>query len=105
MNSYASKSDKYPELYVYKLLGGENGIKVISNLMYSSMGFNELMRSTEIPSAKTLSNTLKKLVSTDVVRKDIKTLNPPSAAYSLTEKGKELGRILTVMKEMSHDVV
>lgn len=104
MNNYAGKPDKYPELNVYKLFGGENGIKIISNLMCNSMGFNELMRSTEIPSAKTLSNTLKRLIAKDVVKKEIKTINPPSAAYSLTDRGKVVGSILATMKELGRTV-
>lgn len=99
MTNSARKTEKYPELYAYRLFGGENGVKIVSALMDRGMGFNELMRTTEISTAKTLSSALKRLISNNVVRKEIRSLNPPSAIYLLTDLGNELGRLLITMKE------
>lgn len=102
MNSYSGKVDRYPELQVLRLLSGENGVRIIRSLSNRGMGFNELMRDAEIPSAKTLSNTLKKLIANGILRKEIVSISPLSASYTLTEKGHEVGRMLSAIRDFSY---
>lgn len=94
------KLREYPESYVYELLSGENGLIVIRNLMKGGMGFNELMRRSGIKSAKTLSNTLKRLITHGAVRKEIILDSTGSVLYTLTAKGQQLSRLVFVMHQM-----
>ncbi len=63
------------------------------------MRFNELKRSIDTISFKTLSTTLKELENDElVIRKEYPQI-PPKVEYSLSEKGKSLIPVLDMMCE------
>ncbi len=65
------------------------------------MRFNELSKSLKPISSKTLSVKLKELVNNEVVEKKIIPSTPVLIKYSLSEKGKDLEKVLGSMAEWS----
>jgi DNA-binding HxlR family transcriptional regulator len=57
-------------------------------------GFNELKKELGCISPKPLSDTLKNLEKTGLVKKEVLTTSPPTVRYSLTPDGRDLRRHL-----------
>lgn len=67
-------------------------ICIISHLGNSKEGFrfNELQRSLDGISPKSLSDRLKELTQEDLVNRDVEESVPPKVTYTLTTEGEEL---------------
>jgi len=67
-------------------------ICIISHLGENENGyrFNELQRSLNGISPKSLSDRLKEMTEEDLVNREVENSVPPKVTYSLTEDGKEL---------------
>ena len=91
--------DKWSMLVLYSLNTSETGV----------LRFNELRRHMADCSQKMLSQTLKNLEQSHLVRREIYPEVPPRVEYSLTEVGKSLMPLLTALiawgKEHFSDVV
>jgi len=76
-------------------------ICIISHLGSKKEGyrFNELQRSLEGVSPKSLSDRLKELESEELVNREVKEAAPPKVIYTLTEDGRELyGRLQPLVR-------
>jgi DNA-binding HxlR family transcriptional regulator len=61
--------------------------------------FGEILRKTAISNPKTLSIRLKELEKLGLVERRVYVEVPPKVEYSITQKGKELGKILSLLAE------
>jgi len=76
-----------------KLLGGINEIIVLRYLMDGPKRFNELLKLTGF-NPKTLSNSLKYLISVGLVSRKVMTEPIIAAYYSLTPMGQDLKQVM-----------
>jgi DNA-binding HxlR family transcriptional regulator len=78
-------------------LGSEWRILLSYYLLDGPMRFNDLLRKGKADdlNARTLSRTLKYLQSMGIVERRVTSTEPFSVVYSLTEKGQDLGDILS----------
>jgi len=71
-------------------INGKWDVVVINILMHGERHFNEILRSIDGITPKALSGTLKKLIASNIIEKNVKSTNPVNIIYSLTEKGMAL---------------
>lgn len=85
------------------LIGSKWSILIIRDLYLNKtpLRFNELLKKLKPISSRTLSLKLKELNKYEVVKKDIISFTPPSVEYTLTEKGKDLSKVIRSMAEWS----
>lgn len=95
----STELEKCPIVSAIRELGSEWNLIIIRYLMSKDMGFNELLRNAKGISSKTLSNNLKALSEKGIVRRDVVSTQPFSVSYSLTEKGKSLDKVLSLLGE------
>lgn len=74
---------------------------VLWSLCTTPKGFNQLARELTDVSPRVLSERLKELVEYELVAKEVFPTNPPTVAYSLTEKGMSLKPIMENLHEWS----
>lgn len=79
------------------VIGKKWTILILRDLSAGTRRFNELLGSLTGISPKTLSERLKELEESGVVRREVYPEIPPRVEYSLTEKGRSLGGILEAM--------
>ncbi len=85
---------KCPLSSAIKDIGGEWDIIIIRFLLEKDMRFNELLKSINGISSKTLSSALKRLSAANIVSRNVTSTQPFSVLYSLTEKGKDLKPVI-----------
>lgn len=83
------------------IIGKKWSINIIRDLFKGKSRFTEFLESNPYLSTKMLSLRLKELQKTDIIKKTIKSTTPVVIEYSLTEKGKNLNRILFQLAEFS----
>ena len=83
------------------IIGKKWSIHIIRDLFKGKSRFTEFLESNPHLSTKMLSLRLKELQKTDIIKKTIKSTTPVVIEYSLTEKGKNLNRILFQLAEFS----
>ncbi|MGC8772915.1 MAG: winged helix-turn-helix transcriptional regulator [Conexivisphaera sp.] len=85
----------YPSEGVLRLLGKEYTILIIGLLgNRGSARFNEISRSVGNPRPNLLSIRLRELEEAGLVERRVVQSRPPGGEYSLTERGRELRRLL-----------
>lgn len=88
-----------PVATTVSLIGSKWKLLILRNLSTRTWRFNELMRSLEGISQKVLTTSLRELESDGIIyRKDYGT-NPPKVEYGLTEIGKKLEALLSLMAD------
>lgn len=107
MKKYLKEIEKIPcpvEKTV-SLIGSKWSILIIRDLFWNQtpMRYNELLKSLNTISSRTLSLKLKDLVKYEVVKRNIVSFTPPSVEYSLTEKGKDLSNVIREMAKWSQN--
>ena len=82
-----------------KVLSSVWAIVVIYYLVDGPKGFNELLRAIPGMNSKTLSRTLKSLVSKGLVVRQVVSVQPFAVHYRLTPMGEELVPVLNALRE------
>lgn len=95
----SAEPDVCPIVATMKLLRNQWNMIAIRYLHDQPMKFNQLKRAMGDVSSKTLSRTLKHLVSENIIQRRILDTAPISVEYSLTERGMELSEVLYEIKE------
>jgi DNA-binding HxlR family transcriptional regulator len=86
---------------VMQILGRTWVPQIISRLgHYGRLRYNEIRRSIGGISTASLSRSLAMLEGKGVVRREVENTTPPSVTYSLTEKGRELEKIIENMTDL-----
>jgi DNA-binding HxlR family transcriptional regulator len=88
-----------PVVAASKVLSSVWAIVVIYYLVDGPKGFNELLRTIPGMNSKTLSRTLKSLVSKGLVVREVVSVQPFAVHYRLTPMGKELVPVLNALRE------
>jgi DNA-binding HxlR family transcriptional regulator len=63
-------------------------------------GYYEIYKQNFVVSRQTFANLLKELEDKGIVSRKVINERPPRVEYSLTEKGKEMARILNELNQM-----
>lgn len=79
-------------------IGDRWAILVLRDLAFGLTRFDELQASSGIPNT-TLSTRLKHLEAHGLVERSAYQDNPPRHAYALTEKGRDLWKVTTALRE------
>ncbi|MHA2244427.1 MAG: winged helix-turn-helix transcriptional regulator [Candidatus Hodarchaeales archaeon] len=89
-----------------RILGRKWSIKILCELIHRKNSlFSKLQRNIQCKyreeiSARSLSNCLKKLLESHLIKREILSKTPPlRVVYSLTEKGKEFEFVLRTFKD------
>ncbi len=90
--------DGCPVAKTAKVIGGKWTLLVIRDLANGTKRFNELERSLEGISPKTLSERLKSLEVSGMISRQTFAEVPPRVEYSLTDMGRELVPIIESMR-------
>ncbi len=85
-----------------ELLGERWTILIVRDLMRGMSKFSELSQSVPGITASVLASRLKLLEGEGVVESKLYQDHPPRAAYHLTKKGKELGKIVGALYMWGH---
>jgi DNA-binding HxlR family transcriptional regulator len=83
------------------ILSSKWTVSLIWALCVDPKGFNQLSRELTDVSPRVLSERLKELVEYGLVNKEVFPTNPPTVAYSLTEKAQSLKPIMQNLHEWS----
>ena len=83
------------------IIGKKWSIQIIRDLFKGKTRFTEFLESNTQLSTKMLSLSLKELQEYDLIKKTVKSTTPIVIEYSLTEKGKNLNRLLFQLAEYS----
>jgi DNA-binding HxlR family transcriptional regulator len=94
-----SKSEICPIVETIKLIGGKWELTVIRYLSEEPMRFNELLRTANGISSRTLSRVLKILMDNGIVKREVKSLQPIVVIYSLTESGSKIKPVVDAIRE------
>lgn len=84
-----------------KALGRKWGVHVLRLLAEAPLGFNELRRRLDGPTAKTLSERLTELRCVGLIERHVEATSPPSTRYELTSAGQ---RFVHVLGELEREV-
>lgn len=84
-----------------RALGRKWGVHVLRLLAAGPLGFNELRRQLDGPTAKTLSERLSELRCVGLIDRHVEATSPPSTRYELTPAGK---RFVDVLGELEREV-
>ncbi|MBI4080418.1 MAG: helix-turn-helix transcriptional regulator [Candidatus Levybacteria bacterium] len=96
--------DKTCVMRAIKIIGSKWTILILRELCENKKRFNELQRSLQGISPKTLSLRLKELEEEGIVQKKIFAEVPLHVEYSLTRKGQSLRDIIDKMREWGEKV-
>jgi DNA-binding HxlR family transcriptional regulator len=83
------------------IIGKKWSIQIIRDLFRGKTRFTEFLKANPQLSTKMLSLRLKQLQKSGIIKKAIKSTNPVLIEYSLTQKGRNLNRILFQLAEFS----
>lgn len=84
-----------------KALGRKWGVHALRLLAEEPLGFNELRRRLDGPTAKTLSERLTELRCAGLIERHVEATSPPSTRYELTSAGE---RFVEVLGALEHEV-
>jgi DNA-binding HxlR family transcriptional regulator len=88
---YGSSFDDCPLTFALNLIGGKWRLPILWALNKNGvMRYNELKRSIEGITSMVLTQSLKELESSGIIRREQFPEVPPRVEYSLTDKGAEL---------------
>jgi DNA-binding HxlR family transcriptional regulator len=87
-----------PVVATADIVGRKWALIAIHNLLESPLGFNELKRSINGVSSKTLSNSLTYLTKEGIVSRKVHQNSPIRVEYTLTQKGREMKGLIGEMK-------
>ncbi len=92
---------KCPIERTVNLIGNKWSLMIVRDFSMNDgpLRFNQLLRSLRGISSKTLSARLKQLTEYGIIEKKVVSTTPVMIHYSLTEKGKDLTRIMDSMAE------
>jgi DNA-binding HxlR family transcriptional regulator len=91
-----------PMDFILRMLMGPWTTYIVYNLRtYGPQRFGELKRRVEGISAKMLTERLRSLEGSGLVRRDYEATIPPKVTYSLTARGHELDEVLGRLAEVS----
>lgn len=96
--------DKTCVMRAIKIIGSKWTILILRELCENKKRFNELQRSLQGISPKTLSLRLKELEEEGIVQKKIFAEVPLHVEYSLTRKGQSLRDIIDKMRDWGEKV-
>jgi len=86
-----------PVSCLLEIIGDKWTLLVVRDLLFGKHTFKELQASPEKIPTNTLSNRLKKLEASGLVRRELYQENPKRYVYHLTEKGVDLQPIMQSM--------
>lgn len=81
-----------------KALGRKWGVHALRLLAVEPMGFNELRRRLDGPTAKTLSERLTELRCVGLIERHVEATSPPSTRYELTSAGERFVAVLGALE-------
>lgn len=87
-----------PVALTAKIISGKWTLLIIRDLASGVKRFNQLERSLQGISPKTLSERLRSLEEEGIVQRQTFAEVPPRVEYSLTEKGRDLVGVITCMR-------
>lgn len=79
-------------------IGNKWSLIIIRYLFDRPMGFNELLREVQGLNSKTLSRVLKHLQDMNIIERKVLSTQPFSVEYSLTDKGKDLDKVMQSLR-------
>lgn len=86
----------------FQIIGKKFAILILRNMiLYNQTRFNQFLESVEGINSRTLSQRLRQLESTGIIKRKVIPETPIRIEYSLTEKGKHVKSILEQMGEFS----
>jgi DNA-binding HxlR family transcriptional regulator len=86
----------------FQIIGKKFAILILRNMiLYNQTRFNQFLESVEGINSRTLSQRLRQLESTGIIKRKVIPETPIRIEYSLTEKGKQVKSILEQMGEFS----
>ena len=94
-------ADECPITATIDVIGGKWKPPVIWLLLKGPMRFGELHKTIPTMALKVLSRTLKELEADGIIDRKAYPEIPPRVEYSLSQKGKSLRQIMTLMSEWS----
>ncbi|MBB6672670.1 winged helix-turn-helix transcriptional regulator [Cohnella nanjingensis] len=77
-----------------QILGAKWSFLVIAELIKGPQRFKQLQRNVAVVKTQSLTDTLRHLEKTGVVKREVFPTVPVSVEYSLTEKGYDFGKVL-----------
>ncbi len=99
INTSEVKSDICPIVETIKLIGGKWELTIIRYLSENPMRFNELLRSADGISSRTLSRILKTLMENGIVKREVVSIQPVIVLYSLTRQGSEIKPVIDAIRD------
>lgn len=92
------KKEFCPVVKTVNIIGKKWVLMIIYYLTKGEKRFNELKANLDGISSKTLSLSLSDLTRAGIVKRDVYPDSPIRAVYSLTQKGKELEKVMHAMR-------
>jgi DNA-binding HxlR family transcriptional regulator len=94
-----------PVEYVFDQIGGTYKMPILWRVKDKPWRFSELKKSIAHISDRMLSKTLKELVATDFIRKEIIPEVPVKVVYHITEKGKTSIPIISMLRDYGFELM
>lgn len=94
-----SKTELCPVAETLELIGGKYKALILWHLSTAACRFSELRKQIPNATAKMLTQQLRELESDQLIHREVFPVIPPHVEYSLTELGKSLLPILTMMRD------
>lgn len=91
------KRSPCPVACTLDIVGDKWTLLIVRDLFSGKKTYSEFQASPEKFPSNILANRLKRLVENNIITKTPYQTNPPRYAYSLTDKGKDLGSVLKSM--------
>lgn len=98
LHTHSSSNSACPVARTAKIISGKWTLLIIRDLTSGVKRFNQLERSLQGISPKTLSERLRSLEKEGIIFRQIFVEAPPRVEYSLTEKGCDLAEVIACMR-------
>ncbi|WP_127580469.1 winged helix-turn-helix transcriptional regulator [Paenibacillus koleovorans] len=82
-----------------RIIGAKWSFMVIAQLSDGPQRFNALRRNVKVVKTQSLTDTLRHLEETGVVRREVFPTVPITVEYSLTDKGHDFRKVITEMDQ------